>query len=69
MVPVPALVPVPAPYLDHKKQFSKQNKKFVTNLAFLMLIKAAFLPRNLSSQDFIFNFNEGNQIINFILCL
>ncbi len=41
-VTVPA--PVPAPYLDHK------------NLAFLMLIEAALLPRNLSSHLLGFHF-------------
>jgi hypothetical protein len=48
MVPVPALVPVlvvvPAPYLDHKKQFKKY---VVRKLVFLMIIDATFLPRNL----------------------
>jgi hypothetical protein len=46
-------VPIPAPYLDHKKQFSK-NKLFVKNLAYLMLIEAALLPKNLSSRLFFF---------------
>jgi hypothetical protein len=54
LLPVLLPVPAPAPYLrvDHKKQLSKMCK----NLAFLMLIKAALLPRNLSSHLFIFIF-------------
>ncbi len=47
-MPVPVLVPAPALYLDHKKQFSK--KIFVQNLAFLMFIEAALLPRNLLNE-------------------
>jgi hypothetical protein len=43
--------------LNHKNQFKKIEK----NLAFLILIEAALLPRNL--------LNEGNQFHNFILCL
>ncbi len=38
---VMVLVPASAPYLDHKKQFSK--KYFVTNLVFSVLIEAALL--------------------------
>ncbi len=38
-------VPGPAPYLNHKKQLFPKN--FAINLAFLILIEAALLPRNL----------------------
>jgi hypothetical protein len=46
-------VPVPAPYLDRRKQLTK--------IAFLMLIEATLIPRNL--------LNEGNQKHYFKLIL
>ncbi len=51
-VPAPVPTPVLAPYLDQNKMFSI----FFFNLAFLMLIEAALLPRNLSSHLFWFHF-------------
>ncbi len=51
---VTVTVPVPAPYLDHKKQFSKNN--FCKRSCLLMLIEAALLPRNLSSPLLWFHF-------------
>ncbi len=59
LVPALSPVPVPAPYQDQEKHSLKIFA--VKNLAFLLLIEAALMSRNL--------LNEGNQYTIFILCL